>query len=160
VAAKDKATGKEQKITVTASTNLKEGDVERMMKEAREHEGEDRQRRELVEARNAADSLAYQTEKTLKELGDKVPAQERSTIEAKLKDLRASLESDDQNKIKHLSDDLQNAFHAISQQLYAQQAAPQSAAQNAHQPNGASTNGNGAKPSAEGEVVEGEFRDA
>ncbi len=164
VAAKDKATGKEQKITVTASTNLKEGDVERMMKEAREHEGEDRQRRELVEARNAGDSLAYQTEKTLKELGDKVPAGERSTIEAKLKDLRASLESEDQNKIKQLSDDLQNAFHALSQQLYAQQAAAQTA-----QPNGASANDHAAngqarstghKPSDEGEVVEGEFRDA
>ncbi len=158
VAARDKATGKEQKITVTASTNLKEGDVERMMKEAREHEGEDRQRRELVEARNAADSLAYQTEKTLKELGEKVPAGERSTIEAKLKDLRASLESEDQTKIKRLSEELQNAFHALSQQLYAQQ-----------KPNGGSATGQaangqassaGARPSDEGEVVEGEFRDA
>jgi molecular chaperone DnaK len=155
VAAKDKATGKEQKITVTASTNLKEGDVERMMKEAREHEGEDRQRRELVEARNTGDGLVYQTEKTLKELGDRVPAAERSSIEAKLKDLRASLESEDKEKIKRLSDDLQNAFHAISQQLYAQQAAQAGGAGAAQH-----ANGNGAKPSAEGEVVEGEFRDA
>jgi molecular chaperone DnaK len=159
VAAKDKATGKEQKITVTASTNLKEGDVERMMKEAREHEGEDRQRRELVEARNAADSLVYQTEKTLKELGDKVPAAERGTIESKVKDLRTALEGEDKEKIKRLSDDLQNAFHAISQQLYAQQAQPQTeAAHNGASPNGQAANGH--KPTEEGEVVEGEFRDA
>jgi molecular chaperone DnaK len=157
VAARDKATGKEQKITVTASTNLKEGDVERMMKEAREHEGEDRQRRELVEARNAADGLAYQTEKTLKELGEKVPAGERSTIEAKLKDLRASLESEDQTKIKRLSEELQNAFHALSQQLYAQQQ-PAQANGNGASPNGPA--GNDAKPTDESQVVEGEFRDA
>jgi molecular chaperone DnaK len=153
VSAKDKATGKEQKITVTASTNLNKGDIERMVEEARKHEGEDRQRRELVEARNAADSLAYQTEKTLKELGEKVPAAERSSIEAKLKDLRASLESEDAAKIKQLSEDLQNAFHALSQQLYAAQA--QQA--NGTSPNGASVNGNGHHgPEPEG-VVEGEF---
>jgi molecular chaperone DnaK len=155
VAAKDKASGKEQKITVTASTNLKKDDIERMVKEAREHEGEDRQRRELVEARNTADTLAYQTEKTLKELGDKVPASERATIETKVKDLRASLESDDQSKIKRQSEDLQNAFHALSQQLYASQAAPNGASANGHSPNG-----NGHKSADEGEVVEGEFREA
>lgn len=158
VAAKDKASGKEQKITVTASTNLKQGDIERMVKEAREHEGEDRQRRELVEARNTADTLAYQTEKTLKELGDKVPAGERTSIEAKVKDLRASLEGDDQSKIKRLSEDLQNAFHALSQQLSANKEAngvrPRSEAAQ-HSPNG-----NGHKPADEGEVVEGEFREA
>ena len=127
-----------------------------MVETAREHESEDRQRRELVEARNAGDGLVYQTEKTLKELGDKVPAAERSTIESKVKDLRATLEGEDKEKIKRLSDDLQNAFHAISQQLYAQQAQSNG--------NGASANGHvnedGHKPSEEGEVVEGEFRDA
>jgi molecular chaperone DnaK len=159
VSARDKATGKEQKITVTASTNLNKGDIERMVEEARKHEGEDRQRRELVEARNAADSLAYQTEKTLKELGEKVPAAERSSIEAKLKDLRASLESEDAAKVKQLSEDLQNAFHALSQQLYAAQAQQANGAG----PNGHSNgNGNGQGhrgPEDEG-VVEGEYREA
>ena len=154
MAAKDKASGKEQKITVTASTNLNENEVERMVKEAREHEGEDRKRRELVEARNAGDGLAYQTEKTLKELGDKVPGSERANIEAKVKDLRQSLEGEDHSTIKRLSEELQNAFHALSQQLYAAEQATQ------QPPNGASPNGTGHKPDEEGEVVEGEFREA
>ena len=154
VAAKDKASGKEQKITVTASTNLNENEVERMVKEAREHEGEDRKRRELVEARNAGDGLAYQTEKTLKELGDKVPGSERANIEAKVKDLRQSLEGEDHSTIKRLSEELQNAFHALSQQLYAAEQATQ------QQPNGASPTEAGHKPDEEGEVVEGEFREA
>jgi molecular chaperone DnaK len=161
VSAKDRASGKEQKITVTASTNLKENDIERMVKEAREHEGEDRKRRELVEARNAADTLVYQTEKTLKDLGDKVPAAERSNIEAKVKELRSSIEGEDKDKIKRFSEDLQNAFHALSQQLYAAQSAQQSV-----QPPGpsSSSNGNGHnghRPGeGEGEVIEGEFHEA
>ena len=159
VSAKDRASGKEQKITVTASTNLQESDIQRMVKEAREHEGEDRKRRELVEARNTADGLAYQTEKTLKDLGDKVPAAERGNIEAKVKELRSSLESEDKDKIKRLSDELQNAFHALSQQLYAaQQASGPAASANGHTGH---SNGNSHKPGeGEGEVVEGEFRDA
>jgi molecular chaperone DnaK len=156
VSAKDKATGKEQKITVTASTNLNKADIERMVEAARQHESEDRQRRELVEARNTGDSLAYQTEKTLKELGDKVPAAERSSIENKVKELRATLESEDAATIKRHSDELQNAFHALSQQLYAQQAQPNGTSQNGHAPNG-SANGHGPEPEG---VVEGEFREA
>jgi molecular chaperone DnaK len=158
VSAKDRASGKEQKITVTASTNLKEMDIERMVKEAREHEGEDRKRRELVEARNAADTLVYQTEKTLKDLGDKVPAAERSNIESKVKELRSAIEGEDKDKIKRLSEDLQNAFHALSQQMYAAQSPNQ-------QPGpSASSNGNGHnghRPGEdEGEVIEGEFHEA
>jgi molecular chaperone DnaK len=155
VSAKDRASGKAQQITVTASTNLNEGDIERMVKEAREHESEDFKRRELVEARNTADSLAYQTEKTLTELGDKVPAAESGTITAKVKELRAALEGEDTQLIKRLSEDLQNAFHALSQQVSAQQA-PQA--------NGSAPNGNGHNghhPSeGEGEVIEGEFTEA
>jgi molecular chaperone DnaK len=159
VSAKDRASGKEQKITVTASTNLQKGDIERMVAEARDHEAEDRKRRELVEARNTADGLAYQTEKTLKELGEKVPAADRSNIEAKVKELRTAIEGDDEEKIKNLSDDLQNAFHALSQQLYAQQQPGPTASSNGH--NGPSTNGAGHKPGeAEGEVIEGEFTEA
>ncbi|MCL4258114.1 MAG: molecular chaperone DnaK [Anaerolineales bacterium] len=153
VTAKDQASGKEQRITVTASTNLSKNEVERMVEQAKAHESEDRQRRELVEARNAADSLAYQTEKTLKELGDKVPAAERSNIEAKVKELRTAVEGEDRQRIQQLSEELQNAFHAISQQLYAQeQAATGAAAQNG-------SGANGHAPEDEG-VVEGEFREA
>ncbi len=162
VTAKDKATGKEQKVTITASTNLSENDVERMVKEARTHEAEDKRLRELIAARNEADSLVYQTEKTLKELGDKIPADERSKIEKKMEALRKAKDGDDLDAIKKLSNDLQNAFHAISQQLYAQQANQAAPGQGAA--GVASGNGDGSAPASssdeEGEVVEGEFREA
>ena len=148
VTARDKATNKEQKVTITASTNLNKSEIEHMVDEARSHEAEDRKRRELVEARNMADNLAYQTEKTLRELGDKVPAGERQNIEGKINALREAIKGDDTAGIKKNHDELQNAFHALSQQLYAQQA--QSGQQS----------GNGHGSGEEGEVVEGEFREA
>jgi molecular chaperone DnaK len=156
VKAQDKATGKEQKVTITASTNLEQPEIDRMVNEARSHESDDRKRRELIEARNTADNLAYQTEKTLNELGDKVPADERQNIEAKIAALREAAKGDDTNNIKSLSDDLQNALHALSQQLYAQSEQPS---------NDFSPGGNGHAPETpmpedDGEVVEGEFREA
>ncbi|HJW89607.1 MAG TPA: molecular chaperone DnaK [Anaerolineales bacterium] len=150
VTARDKATNKEQKVTITASTNLNKNEIDRMVQTAREHEAEDRRRRELVEARNTADSLAYQTEKTLSELGDRLPAGDRQTIENKVRDLREAIKGDDTAQIRRLSEDLQNAFHAISQQMYAQQQASQP---------GANGQRDG-RPEDEGEVVEGEFREA
>jgi molecular chaperone DnaK len=160
VTARDKATGKEQKVTITASTNLGKGEIDKMVQQAREHEAEDRKRRELIEARNNADSLVYQTEKTLKELGDKVPGNERQNIQSKIETLREAIKGEDVNRIKSLSEDLQNAFHAISQQMYAQQ---QPAGGQAPGTNGAGMNGNGSSergPEDEGEVIEGEFREA
>jgi molecular chaperone DnaK len=158
VTARDKATGREQKVTITASTNLSQGEIERMVQQAREHQAEDRTRRELIEARNTADSLAYQTEKTLNELDSKVPADERQNIQGKIEALREVIKGEDVAQIKSLSEELQNAFHALSQQLYAQQGA-------GPQPGG---NGNGSSgpaqagetPQDEGEVIEGEFREA
>jgi molecular chaperone DnaK len=150
VTARDKATSQEQKVTITASTNLNKGEIDRMVQEARQNEAADRKQRERVEARNNADSLAYQTEKTLNELGDKVPANERQNIQAKIDGLRDAVKGNDIDNIKRLSEDLQNAFYAISQQLYAQQ-----------QPGG---NGNGRdhgvtpEPENQGEVIEGEYR--
>jgi molecular chaperone DnaK len=156
VSARDKATGKEQKVTITASTNLGKSEIERMVSEAREHEAEDRQHRELIEARNTADNLAYQTEKTLKELGDKVPDNERQNIQSKIDALRVAIKGEDVAQLRRLSEDLQNAFHAISQQMYAQQQAAGS--------NGSGSNGRSGQPDRgpddEGEVVEGEFHEA
>jgi molecular chaperone DnaK len=149
VTAKDKATGKEQKVTITASTNLDKGEIEKMVSTAREHESEDRRRRELVEARNTADSLVYQTEKTLRELGDRLPQADRSNIQNKIQELREVMQKDDIATIRRQSEDLQNAFHAISQQMYAQQA-PETGG-NGHGPT---------TPEEEGDVVEGEFREA
>jgi molecular chaperone DnaK len=121
VNAKDKATGKEQSVTITASTNLDKGDVERMVEESKAHEAEDQQRKEFADARNAGDSLAYQTEKTLNELGDKVPEGDRESIEGKVSELREALEGDDIERIKQLTEEVQQASHALSQQLYAQE---------------------------------------
>ncbi|HSQ27988.1 MAG TPA: molecular chaperone DnaK [Anaerolineales bacterium] len=156
VTARDKATSHEQKVTITASTNLNKGEIERMVQQAREHEAEDRKRRELVEARNTADTLAYQTEKTLSELGEKVPPNERQNIQNKATELREAFKGDDITQIRRLSDELQNAFHALSQQLYAQEQPQQAEAAssgNGHQPGSA-------RPEDEGDVIEGEFRQA
>jgi molecular chaperone DnaK len=156
VSAQDKATGKEQNVTITASTNLSKDEVDKMMNEAKQHESDDQKRRELIEARNIADSLAYQTEKTLNELGDKVPASERQNIESKINQLRETLQGDDAQAIKSQSEELQNAFHALSQQLYAHQQAE--ATETGPMPGG---NGHGPAASEDGEdVVEGEFREA
>ena len=151
VAARDKATGKEQKVTITASTNLNKSEIERMVNDARQHESQDRQLRELADTRNSAESLVYQTEKVLHDLGDKVSSGDRQNIEARINALREAVKNDDVAGIKRQHDDLQNAFHALSQQLYAQQS--QSSAPN--------TDGNGRNGGhEEGEVVEGEFREA
>jgi molecular chaperone DnaK len=153
VTARDKATGKEQKVTITASTNLSKEEIDNKVRESRENEAEDRKRRELIEARNNADSLAYQTEKALQELSGKIQTSEQQDIEAKVKALREAATSDDTQRIKQQMEEVQHAFHALSQQLYADQDQP-------GQPGG---NGNGAgkrNKDDEGEVVEGEFRDA
>jgi molecular chaperone DnaK len=151
VSAKDKASGKEQSVTITASTNLDKGDVERMVKEGKAHESEDRKRRELAEARNNGDSLAYQAEKTLTELGDKVPSADRERIEGSVKKLREAVQTDDLEKIRKLTEEVQQASYALSQQLYAQQApAAEGSAPGEQPPRG----------EEEGDVVEGEFREA
>jgi molecular chaperone DnaK len=153
VTARDKATGKEQKVTITASTNLNKSDIDRMVQEGRQHEAEDKKRRELIDARNTADSLAYQLEKTLRELGDKVPSNERSNIEGKISTLKQAVQSDDLNAIKRATDDAQNAFHALSQQLYAQ-GQPQA------QGEGPAAGGPSTPPGGEeGDVVEGEVKE-
>jgi molecular chaperone DnaK len=147
VTAKDMASGKEQKVTITASTNLNKGDIDRMVQEARSHEAEDKKRRELIDARNTADSLVYQTEKALRDLGDKVPSAERGTIESKINDLKSAAQSDDINRIKRTSEEVQQAFHALSQQLYSQgQPQPET-------PGGPSPRENG------DDVIEGEVKE-
>jgi len=148
VAARDKATGREQKVTITASTNLEKTEVERMVHEAKQHESDDRKKRELAEARNSGDTMAYQAEKSLRELGDKVPAGDRTQIEEKVKALQEALKGEDAGRIRQLTEEVQQASYALSQQLYAQQAASE--------PGG--TNGGGGQK--EGDVVEGEFREA
>jgi molecular chaperone DnaK len=166
VSAKDKATGKEQQITITASTNLSEGDVERLMREAKQHESEDRRRRELIEARNTADQLIYQMEKMLRDLSDKVSASDRGRIESLIEDLKKAKDGEDAARIKQLIEQLQQASYAVGQQMYAQQAgAQQAAAQGQGTAGGSQPSGYAAEPGGNGsgqgeeEVVEGEFQE-
>jgi len=161
VTAQDKATGKEQKITITATTNLSKSEIDEMVREAQRHEAEDRRRRELIEARNTADQLIYQTEKTLRELGDQVPAGDRTTIEQTIEQLKQAKEGEDAARIRQLSEQLQQASYAIGQQMYAQQAATQQSAEQQAGPQAAG-GGNG-EPQSDDQVgeefVEGEFRE-
>jgi molecular chaperone DnaK len=154
VTARDKATGKEQKITVTASTNLNKQDIERMVQESRAHEAEDKKRRELIEVRNTADSFVYQTEKALRDLGDKVPANDRTNIESKIADLKSASQTDDVERIKKTTEEVQNAFYALSQMLYGQGQQPQpEGGPSAPPPPPAGEGSNG-------DVIDGEVRDA
>ncbi len=148
VTATDKATGKEQKITITGSSGLSKQDVDTMVRDAEAHAADDKVKREVIDARNQADSLAWSVEKTLNENREKVPVGEISTIEAAIAKVREAVTSDDAAAITRASDELQKASHAMAEALYKAQA---SGAQS-----GQRTGSSEAKP-AEGEVVDAEF---
>ena len=118
VAAKDRATGKENKITITATSGLSKDDIEKAVKDAQAHEAEDKERREEIEVRNKADSLAYATEKSLKDLGDKVPAAMRSELEEKLKGVKDALAGTDVEAVKRATDALMQASHKMAEEAY------------------------------------------
>jgi len=123
VNAKDKATGKEQQITISGSTSLEKDDIDKMVKDAEAHATEDKGRREEVEARNQADGLAYQVERQLQDLGDKVPANEKARCEQLIADIRQAVKDNaDVAKLKGLTSDLQQAAHALSAAAYQQAA--------------------------------------
>jgi len=122
VTAKDKATGKEQQIQITASTNLSEGEVDRMVREAQQNETEDQQRRELADMRNQADQLVYSVEKTLRDLGDQVQPADRGQVENLVNDLKAAIADNDASRMRTLIEQLQQATYAFTQQLHQTQA--------------------------------------
>jgi len=123
VSAKDKATGKEQKITITASTGLSKDEIEKMKKDAEAHAEEDKKRKEQVELKNNAETMVYTTEKMLKEYGDKVSADKKKDVEEKLEALRKVKDSDDLEAIKKAADELATAAQAIGTEMYAAQQA-------------------------------------
>ncbi|MGB9754169.1 MAG: molecular chaperone DnaK [Roseiflexus castenholzii] len=139
VSARDKATGKEQRITITASTNLSKEEIERMVRDAELHAAEDKRRRELVELKNQSDSLAYQSEKSLNELGDKVDPALKSRIEGLIKDLREAISQENESRMRSISAELQQAMYQVSQSAYT------------------SSNGDGARKGKDEGVVEGEY---
>jgi molecular chaperone DnaK len=153
VAAVDKATGRQQKITITASTNLAKADIDRMVREAEQHKAEDAQRKEIVDTRNQADGLAYQIEKSLRDLGDKVDGATRGDLEAKINDVRDAIKTDDVTRMQRTMEALQQASMKLGEAMYAREpgATP-----------GAAPGGNGAGASSAGQedVVEGEFTEA
>jgi molecular chaperone DnaK len=150
VSAKDQASGKEQRVTITASTNLNKSDIERMVEDAKHNEAEDNHRKELVEARNQADNAAYQMDKTLRET-ESIPGDLRGEAENAVRDLRQAAAGDDLNRIRSLTESMQQLYARVMQS--AQAASPAQGNETGPVPGD-----NGHNP--EGEVVDGEFRQA
>ncbi|MBK5110149.1 MAG: molecular chaperone DnaK [Thermoleophilia bacterium] len=151
VGAKDLGTGKEQKIEIKAGSGLSEEEIKDMVSDAESHADEDRQQRELAEARNVGENAAYNSEKQLSELGDKVDEASKSEIEAAIKEVRDSLESDDAEAIKAKTDELQAAFHKVSEQVYE---SAQAEAQAAGSEDGAGGGGDDEEEVIDAEVVD------
>ncbi len=129
VSAKDLGTGKEQSITITASTNMSKEDVEKAVKDAERFAEEDKKRREEIDIKNGADQLVFQTEKTLGDLGDKVTAEEKASVEGKINELKEAIKNNNIDEIKAKQDELQKAFYPIAEKMYKDSAAAQGAAQ-------------------------------
>ncbi len=125
VSAKDQATNKEQSIQITASSGLSQEEIDKLVKDAELHAEEDKKKKELVEARNNADALIYSTEKTIKELGDKVDGETKSKVEGIIPDLRKAIDNNDLDEIKRLSEELTQASHKLAEAMYQQSAAGQ-----------------------------------
>ncbi len=120
VTAKDKGTGKEQSISITGASTLDKSDVDRMVREAEQNASSDKERRDQIERKNQADSLAYQAEKQLQELGDKVPAADKTKVEGLVKDLREAVAKENDEQIQKITPELQQALFAIGSNIYQQ----------------------------------------
>ncbi len=151
VSAKDLGTGKQQAITITGSSNLTREEIDRMVKEAQAHAEEDRRRREEAEVRNQADSLAYQTERMLRDLGDRVPSDEKLRIEQAISDLRDAINKNDISLIRQRMEALQQESYRLSQRLYEQ-------ASQTYAGTGAQTGSSSSGSSGNGEVIDAEFK--
>jgi molecular chaperone DnaK len=153
VSAKDRGTGKEQKITITSSSGLDKNEVEKLVKDAQSHSGEDKKRREAIEAKNALDALVYQTEKIVEESGDKVPAAEKETVTSAIAEAKKVLEtqSDDAAALKKAAQDLQKASYKIAEALY--KTAPPPAGGG---PEGGASTAQAASPDSSSDVIDAE----
>jgi molecular chaperone DnaK len=153
VSAKDIATGKSQSITISGSSNLNKSEIDRMMREAAEHAEEDRKLTELARARNDGDALIYQTERTIRDLGDRVPGEMKLRIETAISDLKSVLASDDIGEIQRRTEELRSAGYALSEMLY-QQSNTDTSTQEPDQPAGAGTS----RPNDGEDVIDSEFK--
>jgi len=159
ISAVDKKTGKENKISITGSTGLSQDEIERAKREAESHAEEDLKRKEAVETRNNADSLAYQVEKQLGELGDKIPAELKSSVEEKVNKVKEALKGEDTEAIKTASNELQNSLNDLHNAAQAAAQASAGGAANAGAPEEGEPAAAGAERSAKGRVVDAEVVD-
>ncbi len=153
VSAQDKATGREQRITITASSGLSKEEVERLVREAQAHAAEDARRKEEVETRNQADTMIYQTEKTLREYGDRIPADVKSQVEGKVAAVRSALQSGTVDQIKRAMQELGEVVQRIGASMYGQPGGPPPGGGYGYGPAG------GPPPGGDEGTVEGEFRE-
>jgi len=151
VSAKDLGTGKEQKITITASSGLEDSDIDKMVKDAEAHAEEDQKKRESVETRNTAENIVYQTEKLLKEQGDKVPDEKKSGVNVAIEELKAAIKAENTDEIKAKMEALNTQMQAISADLYAQATPPEGGAE---ADEGAPT---AEKKDEDGDVIDADF---
>lgn len=156
VSATDKATGKEANITITASTNLSDAEIDKAVKEAEQFAEEDKKRKEAIEVKNNAEQTVYQTEKTLNELGDKVSAEEKAEIEAKIEEVKKVKDGDDIEAIKKAMEDLTQAFYKVSEKLYQQNGGAQGQGFDPNNMGGANA-GAGATNNNDDNVVDADF---
>jgi molecular chaperone DnaK len=160
VSAKDLGTGKEQKISITGSSGLSKDEVEKMQREAEAHAEEDKKAKEAIEIKNNADMLAYQSEKQLKELGDKISGDKKKQVEDAIAAVRDAINRNDVDAMKRTYDDLQNKFQEVSADLY-KQASAQAGPRPGPQPGPEAQPGGGAEEGAGkrdgGDVVDAEF---
>src|SRR3954465_728586 len=160
VSAKDRATGKEQKVTITASSGLSEAEIQQMVRDAELHADEDRQRREMIELRNQAETMAFQAEKVLKELGDKVPAGMKSDLEGKIKAVKDALAGSDMEAIKSATDSLLQASHKMAEEAYkAAGGAPGAGPSASGEPAGGGDQGQAPGGGKKDDVVDAEFEE-
>jgi molecular chaperone DnaK len=159
VRAKDRATAKEQKVTITASSMLDKKDVDRMVREATDHADEDRRKREEVEARNQAEALTFQAERTLKDLGDKVSAEDRAAVEGKVSDVRNALKTESVDVVKARATELAEILQRVGAAAYAASAAAGEAGGDGTGEAGPESGESGEGAGAEDETVEGEFKE-
>jgi len=153
VSAKDLGTGREQKITITASSGLAKEEIDRMMRDAESHADEDKKARELIEARNKLDGLIYSTEKTLSEHRDKIDAATAGNIEAAMADAKAKLESGEKSELEDAYSKLVKASHKLAEAMYQQAAQGQAAG------GGATGSSTGSTPGGSDEVIDAEYVD-
>jgi molecular chaperone DnaK len=157
VRAKDRATGKEQKVQITASSMLDKKDVDRMVHEATEHAAEDKRRREEVETRNQAEALTFQAERTLKDLGEKVSPEDRAAVEGKVSDVRNALKTEKADVVQARATELADLLAKVGTAAYAAAGTPSDGGSSG--PAGDAAGEPGATPNAEDETVEGEFKE-